>query len=376
MTNESTTKLKKVCHLTSAHSIDDIRIFHKECISLANNGYDVTLIACGESEYEEIKNGVKCISLNVPVKNRLERMIKRSKAIYKKALEIDADIYHFHDPELFFVGLKLKKIGKKVIFDAHEDFPKQILQKTYIPKFIRKPISMFAGVIDKIIFLKFDLIVTTTPSITSKYKNYGCESVEIRNYPILNNTNIINWNQKKNIICYVGVISELRGVTNLLDALAETKYYLNLAGPFDNKLYESNLRKHKGWDKVIYHGFIPQDEILKIYRESKIGIGLFHSAPNDGISTKLYEYMYAGLPVIISDCTKSNKEIVEKYKCGIVVDPFNKNEIIKAIELLMNNDELAFKMGKNGKKAVENYYNWTNEEHKLLNFYYKIFKKE
>jgi hypothetical protein len=110
----------KVCHLTSVHPIDDVRIFHKECISLAKNGYDVTLIACGEREYEEIKNGVKCISLYVPVKNRLERMIKRPKAIYKKALEIDTYIYHFHDPELLPLGKKLKRKGKKVIYDAHK----------------------------------------------------------------------------------------------------------------------------------------------------------------------------------------------------------------------------------------------------------------
>ena len=91
---------RKVCHLTSVHSIDDGRIFRKECTSLAANGFDVTLIAFGENSFEDIKNGVKRISLNLPVKNRLQRFFKRSKTIYKKALDIDADIYHFHDPEL------------------------------------------------------------------------------------------------------------------------------------------------------------------------------------------------------------------------------------------------------------------------------------
>ncbi len=89
-----------VCHLTSVHPVEDVRIFHKECVSLAKHGFDVTLVACGEPAYKQNKNGVNVVSLDVPVKNRFERMTKRTRAVYKKALEVDADIYHFHDPEL------------------------------------------------------------------------------------------------------------------------------------------------------------------------------------------------------------------------------------------------------------------------------------
>lgn len=111
----------KVCHFTTVHPIDDVRIFTKECVSLANNGFDVTLIACGDIAFEDIKNGVKRISLNVPVKNRFQRYFKRSKAVYRKALVVDADIYHFHDPELLTIELLIKKMTKaKLIYDAHE----------------------------------------------------------------------------------------------------------------------------------------------------------------------------------------------------------------------------------------------------------------
>lgn len=366
--------MNKICHLTSVHPIDDIRIFYKECTSLAANGFDVTLIACGDSAFEEVKNGVKRISLNIPVKNRLQRIIKRSKAVYNKALEVNADIYHFHDPELLFIGYLLRRKGKIVIFDAHEDFPKQILQKTYIPKIFRLIVSKMASVIDRLFPRKLSLIISVVPSIHNKYLRYGCKSIEVRNYPILHERTIPKWEERKKTICYAGGITELRGIGTLLDTIVNTKYTINLAGAFSDEHYESKVKNHPGWKQVKYHGFVSQNELSKIYNTSKIGIGLFHPAPNhtDGITTKLYEYMYAGLPVIISESVKSNKEVVEKHKCGIVVNTFNKKEIVNAIELLMNNDRLAQEMGENGSYAVKALYCWENEEKKLIEMYNKL----
>ena len=100
----------KVCHMTSAHPPEDVRIFYKECVSLANAGYDVYLVAKGES-YE--KNGVHIIGVGQPSGGRLSRMTKFSKQVYQAALAVNADIYHFHDPELLPYGLKLKRRGKK-----------------------------------------------------------------------------------------------------------------------------------------------------------------------------------------------------------------------------------------------------------------------
>ncbi len=364
--------MTKVCHLTSVHPIDDIRIFYKECTSLAKNGYEVTLIAFGAQEYVETKNGVECISLKTPVRNRLQRFIKRSNVIYQKALEVQADIYHLHDPELLLTALKLKKNGHHVIFDAHEDFPKQILQKTYIPILLRKPIAIIAKIIDKKVTTRLDNVVCAAPSISNKYLQWNCKSVEIRNYPILKNIAPISHNNnKQKAICYAGGISEIRGITNLLDAIVETNYKIILAGLFSDAKYEQSLKEHKGWKQVDYRGFVSQKELYEIYAESSIGIGLFHPSPNhvDGITTKLYEYMYAGIPVIISDSVKSNREVVEKHQCGIVVNPFKRQEIVNAIHLLMNNDKLAQEMGENGRNAVLDHYSWKNEENKLIAMY-------
>ena len=115
--------MTKVCHMTSVHPPEDVRIFHKECVSLAEAGYEVYLVERGESCE---KNGVHIIGLGDLPKNRLKRMTEGAKKVYEKALELDCDIYHFHDPELLPYGLKLKKKGKKVIFDSHENTLEQI----------------------------------------------------------------------------------------------------------------------------------------------------------------------------------------------------------------------------------------------------------
>ena len=100
--------------------MNDMRVFEKECKSLAKGGFDVTLIGFGEQEKEETIDGVKRISLFCPIKNNIELLLKRNKLTYEAALKVDAEIYHIHEPELLPVGKKLKRKGKIVIFDSHE----------------------------------------------------------------------------------------------------------------------------------------------------------------------------------------------------------------------------------------------------------------
>lgn len=130
----------KVCHVTSVHPRYDTRIFIKECTSLTNAGYDVTLLVA-DGKPDEVKNGVKIISVSDIPKSRFHRIIKSSNVMYKKALKVDAEIYHLHDPELLSLARKLKKAGKKVVFDSHENYPAQIKVKGYIPYILRSAIS-------------------------------------------------------------------------------------------------------------------------------------------------------------------------------------------------------------------------------------------
>ena len=147
----------KVCILTSVHPPFDARIFHKEAKSLVKAGYDVTLI-----------DGVKIINLQKP-RNRSERMTKTVWSAYRKAVQLDADIYHFHDPELMPLATALKIIGCKVIYDIHEDLPRQILSKEWLPVVLRKPIAGFMSGLDWLAAKVFDAIVPATPKIASRF---------------------------------------------------------------------------------------------------------------------------------------------------------------------------------------------------------------
>ena len=362
----------EICHITTVHSRYDVRIFHKECISLSPI-YSVNLIVA-DGLGNETKNGIKIHDIGLRQNNRLKRAKTDSKKALKKALELNCQLYHFHDPERIKVGLRLKKAKKKVIYDVHEDLPRQIYGKPYLNNLIKPLISNFVEYIENYISKKLDYIITATPFITERFQKKINNTVDIRNYPLLNEIKSdFDFNKKENEICYVGGISEYRGICELIESLNHSKIKLNLAGDFDSEYLEHKCKNSKGWKFVDYHGFVSRKEIAGILNKSKIGIVTLHPLVNylDSLPVKMFEYMFAGIPVIASDFPLWIK-IVNDNHCGINVNPLDSNEIASAVQELLSNPDKAEEMGKNGQKAVKEKYNWSIEEKKLLKVYKDI----
>lgn len=360
----------KVCHFTSAHRPDDVRIFLKECTTLANAGYDVSLVA--SNCVEEVKNGVKIVSAPAPVSGRYTRFLKTSSLVYKKALSLDADIYHFHDPELLPYALRLMRKGKKVIYDAHEDLPRQISGKHWIPSVVRRPLAGAVESYEDYVCRRISYVVTSTPTIRERFLKINPNTMDICNYPLLNEISTPQeWSERKNEICYVGGITVIRGIRELLAAMGElNEVKLNMAGACSPEELKTELESSPNWDKVNDYGFVDRDAIVSILNRSKAGIVTLYPQSNylESLPIKMFEYMLAGIPVVASDFPLW-KEIVEGNDCGVCVDPLDPKQIADAVKLILADDARAEEMGKNGRKAVLEKYNWKNEEDKLLSIY-------
>ena len=181
----------KVCHMTSAHNPEDVRIFHKECVSLAQAGFEVNLVERGKSY---TKYGVNIIGVGDKKGSRLKRMLLTTRAVYRQAVKVDADIYHFHDPELLPYGLLLKWKGKKVIFDRHENYYRQISIKSYINPLLRRLIASFYRIFEAFVCKRIDGVIVV---VDYKGKDPGfnvtCKKkVAIANYPRLDQFNFNN----------------------------------------------------------------------------------------------------------------------------------------------------------------------------------------
>jgi glycosyltransferase involved in cell wall biosynthesis len=367
-------KVNLICHLSSAHLPTDIRIFHKECKTLTVAGYDVSLIV--QHDNDEILEGIWITGLKTP-KNRKERMQQTTKQVYQRALDCDADIYHFHDPELIPIGLKLKRRGKKVIYDVHEDVPRQILSKQWIPAPLRKTISWMVEKTENYAAKRFDYIVTATPYIRDRYLKINSNTIDVNNYPILSELHVPNtdWNSKEKLVCYVGGIGSVRGIHEMVEAIGMTEYSMLLAGEFGSSAERDNATTKDGWSKVIELGHVNREKVKEVLSRSMAGLVLFHPQPNhiNAQPNKMFEYMSAGIPVIASNFPLW-KEIIEGNNCGICVDPLNANEIANAINSIMDNPDQAKLMGENGRRAVEEKYNWEHEAKKLLKIYEGLLK--
>lgn len=367
----------KICHITSAHPRYDIRIFIKECQSLAKKHNQVSLVVADDlpDELYNIEQGINISIYNVGKESgRLNRMWKTPQKIYKKILEVNPEIVHFHDPELLFIGLKLQKRGFKVIYDVHEDLPKQIQNKHWLPQITRNLISMVAKSIEKHVSKKISGVIAATPIIAKRFQSYNKNTTTVCNYPLLQELNLnehhIDFTKRENTLCYIGSISQTRGIIPLIESLSESQVRLKLAGKLSDDLNLSELQKISGFEFVDYLQVLNREQITKLLSQVKIGIVTLLPTPSyvESLPIKMFEYMLSGIPVIASNFPLW-ASIIHKYNCGIMVDPHNPEEIAKACCYLLDNQDTAAEMGKNGREAVIKYFNWEQEEQKLVAFY-------
>ncbi len=362
---------KKISILTSVHPPFDTRIFHKQARSLVKAGYDVTLIA--QHDKDEVVDGIQIVALPKP-KNRFWRMMGTWR-LFKIASKQQADIYHFHDPELLPVGVLLKILTRgKVVYDVHEDYPKAILTKYWLPSIVRRPAAAIFFFLERWVASWLDYIIAATDDIARKFESSG-RVTAIRNFPLVKSIETgYRRVTEQPILIYAGGLTRERGISEIIQAMAYTDKSKNvrlvLYGKFDPEDYQEVVQGLKGFDRVEYRGWIAPEDVWQKISEATVGIVCFHPMPNhiNAMPNKLFEYMGAGLPVIASNFPLW-KDTVLANNCGLTVDPLNPEEIAIAVEYLIMHPDEARDMGENGRKAVLDEYNWENECKKLLTLY-------
>jgi glycosyltransferase involved in cell wall biosynthesis len=360
---------ERVVHLSTAHPRDDVRIFHKECRSLAAAGFEVHLLVA-DGKGDERRADVQITDIGA-VQGRMRRILLQPWRMWSFARALRAHLYHFHDPELIPVALLLRAGGHAVVYDAHEDVPRAVLSKYWIAPWLRR---LVAGVFERFedfAARRFSAVVAATPHIARRFRRLNARCVDVNNYPLLEELAAdIAATPEGRVLCYLGGIGIIRGAIEMITAVGRTDAKLVLAGAFENTATETLLRRLPAWRQVDYRGVVTRAEVHRIMATSRAGLIFFHPEPNhvDAQPNKIFEYMSAGLPVLASDFPLW-RDLLQASNAGRCVDPLDVDAIARCIDALLADPVRAREMGERGRTAVARQFNWTHEERKLVSLY-------
>lgn len=372
----------KVCHFSSVHTTTDTRVFARECVSLAKH-FHVTLIAIGNNS--GIHQGVNIIAIPKP-KSRVIRLLFTTLQVFFKALKVNAAIYHIHDAEMIPFALIFRLLGKKVIYDVHENTYHDIRIKTWIPA----PLKFILGngyrllewltaktmhtilVIAKPVFAK--------QFITNQYtiiQNFA-DAVFLKQYRVKSRMAL-----EENSLFYIGTLYD---TYYNIDKIIEATYLLKkqglvvqckIAGYYGDMLASRAQKLPYFADvqaQLEFTGYISQERGYVLSQQCKVGLCL-KDQPEDILVSherKFFEYMAIGLPILCCD-SAIYKEIVNDQQLGICADLQDAQAIAEALKKLFTQSDLDA-MQQNNVLASENRYNWEREETRLIQLYQALIK--
>ncbi len=367
--------VSKVRHLTSVHPVGDNRILYRECKGLADAGYDIALIA-GQPATGPVA-GVRVIGVGLP-RTRVDRAIRTVWKVFRAARRERAEVYHLHDPELLWAGLLLKLGGHRVVYDVHEDAPKQIMNKFWVPWWAKWVLSTGTKLVERVSAALLDGIVAATPSIAERFPPE--KTVVVQNFPRLAAARVRDelpdFEQRPHSFAYTGGLAAVQGLREIVATAALLPDDLGppiVAGWFDDDELELQIRAAEGWQRIRFLGRVTPDQVLDAVLSARCGLVIDPPISNylESYSTKMFEYMACGIPVVCSDFPLWTT-LVGEAECGVTVDPLDPRAAAKAVEDLCRDAAEARRLGENGRRAILDRYNWENEFAKLEGLYRRL----
>lgn len=360
------------------HFALDTRIFYRMCRFLTAN-YDVSLIAVHPQA--ETRDGVKIIPFK-RYHNRKFRILFGWLLMFFKALRVRARVYHFHDPELIPCGILLRLLGKKVIFDIHENIAEDIFDKPWI-KHQTLAYRLFAF-FEKIACTHFYVILAER-SYEKRYQKICRRWSTVQNFCDTDFFAPFEKTEYQNTLhlYYIGIILENRGILQIMELIhglnvdgyqAHFHCVGELYSDLDKKI--KALKYYKEIEgQIHFYGRLPLEQGYQLAKNMDIGLCIIWPMKNsvESYPTKLFEYMRCGLPIITSNFPLY-KEVVEESNCGTCIDPMNVTELKKAVIGLHTDAEKSELMAKNGKKAVFEKYDWKSQTPILSKVYEEVLR--
>jgi glycosyltransferase involved in cell wall biosynthesis len=356
--------------LTTVHQAVDVRIFDREAKALGQAGLTVCII--GPHHKSEYCEGIRIEALPTPT-NRVSRLLLGF-TMLKLARQCPSKLYTFHDPELFGVGLVLRLLGRKVIYDCHENTPMTMLQKQWIPRPLRLVAASMVAVVEWLGSRVLTGIVTVDKRLQERFPRG--RTIVVRNLPpasVLHATVCVPSVQSRaNAVIYAGKLSRIRGISEVVEAFRgiHSDAELWLVGEFSEPGFQQEILSSLP-SNVKWFGHKKWIDVLHLYGRAKVAVVLHHPTPNhrNAMPIKLFEYLGAGLPVIASDMPQF-RELLQG--CGVQVNPMDVTQIRATIEEMLSDEDKMAEMSRLGRERIMTSFRWEDESRILIDFYTKL----
>ena len=361
---------------------NDSRVL-KESISLQNAGYKVRVVALHEEplkEYEEIEgidvHRVKLKSRGWS-KSAFIQIFKYIEFVYKFIkLYKNSDILHCNDLNTLPIGVIVKRFfnrNVKIVYDAHE-YESETIALSGIKKSLVKWL-------ERVLIKDADCVITVSETIANEYvRLYGIKKPAlVLNTPPYKEVakkdlfrEQFNIDKSSTIFLYQGALTRGRGIEVVLETFKKLNKEVNKSAVIVFMGYgelESDIKEaSKEYSNIYFHEAVSPDILLDYTSSADFGISTIEDrclSYRYCLPNKMFEYLMANIPVIVSNLPEM-KRIIKEYQVGVVAKENSADGLKDAIKRALELDRDALK---EQIERVKELYNWQEQEKVLLACY-------